>query len=109
MTESEFLNRLYFKKGDLEIRNQLFQDLKEGRFEEATKRLENATHVPVFYITTKGKGERESFENARCLFADFGSMGNEQGLVYLYNEDRSFGIPKRFNYKSHRILIDKRR
>ena len=82
------------------------EDLKAGRFLEVEPSYAHKLHVPVVVIETAGKSERRTIKAIRCLYADFGGVGQHWCNVYLYDDDKSYAEPRRFRYKMHRILID---
>lgn len=109
ITESEYVEGLYFPATMRADELNLKEFLRQGRFEQVDKTYSGKSHIPIILFETKGNGDRESVSNILSLYADFGHIGDEWGLAYVYNEDKSIAYPRKFLCKAHRILIDRYR
>lgn len=106
MKYSRYIENLYFPVKTRDEERKLKDDIHAGRFERISRDYEFKKHVPVIVIHTKGKGSRETFDFASRLFADFGKIGEKVGEIYLYNEERTIGYPRKFVLDKDRILLD---
>ena len=106
ITQSEYIDSLYFPTSMWRTENEFKSDLKRGRFKEVDASYERQMRIPVVLICSKGNVPRASVSAIQSLYADFGHIGDKWAMVYLYNEDRSIAYPRKFNVKKHRILID---
>ena len=104
MNQSHYIESLKASKKTQPLLDKLKEDLANGKFDRLTKLDANDVAIPVIYIETKGKGEREYLQDVKYLLADTGVIGESMGNIYLYNTSRTFGLPRRFKLDADRIL-----
>lgn len=104
--KSEFIENLKSNVRSAKELEELKANLLEGRFRRFTPEDSNKLMIPVIVIKTKGDSARRVFQGVDYLFADSWEIGKKQGIIFLYNEDRTIGYPKTFRVEKDRILID---
>lgn len=82
----------------------LLKNLHDGWFERITKEDSNKNWIPIIYLETKGKGQREYLQRIHIGYADTGKIGDKNGEIYLHHLCRLNSFPKRFRVDSDRIL-----
>lgn len=85
-------------------KNQLLKNLHNGWFERFTKEDSNKNWIPIIYLETKGKGQREYLQKIHYGYADTGKIGDKNGEIYLHHLCRLNSFPRRFRVNADRIL-----
>lgn len=101
---SSYIESLKASRSNRHKLEELREKLAKGEFERLSRTDAHKCHVPVILIETKGKGVREYLQNVRNLWADVGSIGATIGEIYLYDDSRTIGLPRRFKLSADRIL-----
>lgn len=99
------LKRSYITPKRLETeKNILLKNLHNGWFERFTKEDSNKNWIPIIYLETKGKGQREYLQRIHYGFADTGKISDKNGEIYLHHLSKLNSFPKRFRVDADRIL-----
>lgn len=106
MMKSEFVESLKANVKTAKELEELKANLLERRFRRFTPEDSNKIGIPIILIKTKGDSTRRVFQGVEYLFADSWEITEKQGILFIYNEERTIGYPKTFRVKKDRILID---
>ena len=99
----EYLARLYVPKNKTALFLQLKEYINAINLRYPQKEDSYKSRCPILLIQSKGKGQRETFEDYRVIYADFDNIGEKYALAYLSTERD--GYPKRLDITSVKNLI----
>jgi hypothetical protein len=105
MKESKWIESLKVSKTKKAKFDELLKDLHQGKFRRMNPSDSFKMRVPVLWIQVKKGRKNFYFDNAIYCNADLGAIGFFWGEVYLFDDGHTFGLPRRFQPNSDRILI----